>query len=73
MYLKVIKFRKEYAIEKQIPVCNVFSNREAERLVIAKPKTKKEFIAIPGFKEKRYDLFGEEITNRIFDEIKSNI
>ena len=61
LYLQIIRFRKEFAIKKQMPVCNVFTNREAERLVIAKPKTKEEFIAIRGFKEKRYELFGEEI------------
>jgi hypothetical protein len=30
-------------------------------LVINKPTTKAEFVGVKGFKEKRYEMFGEEI------------
>ncbi len=43
--------------------CKIFNNRDAERLVLAKPCSKEEFIKVPGFKEKRYQVFGKEIIN----------
>lgn len=61
LYYELLTFRKRYYLKNNIPACNVFTNRDAEMLVKAKPKTKKEFISIKGFKEKKYEMFGEEI------------
>ena len=60
LYLKLLKIRKEISKSKNIPPCNIFNNREAELLVINKPTTKAEFVGVKGFKEKRYEMFGEE-------------
>ena len=59
--LKLLKIRKEISNSKNMPPCNIFNNREAELLVINKPTTKAEFVGVKGFKEKRYEMFGEEI------------
>ena len=44
-----------------MPACNIYNNKEAELLVINKPKTKAEFLNIKGFKNKRYEMFGDDI------------
>ncbi len=61
LFLEVIKFRKKYAEMNKMPICNVFTNIEAEELVIKKPRNKEEFMNIKGFKNKRYEMFGEDI------------
>lgn len=61
LYIKILEFRKEYGIVHNIPFCNVFTNKDAEQLVICKPKNKEEFVRVKGFKEKKFHLFGEEI------------
>ena len=68
LYLKILDFRKEYSNKMNMPICNVFNNKEAELLVKAKPVTKEEFVKIKGFKEKRYEMYGEELIN-IFTNI----
>jgi len=69
IYIEILEFRKNYANIKSVPICNVFNNKEAEQLVISKPKTKEEFINVRGFKEKRYLMYGEEII-KIFKKYK---
>ena len=69
IYIEILEFRKNYANIKNVPICNVFNNKEAEQLVISKPKTKEEFINVRGFKEKRYLMYGEEII-KIFKKYK---
>ena len=61
LYIKVLEIRKRVGESLNIPLCNVFNNKEAELLVINKPKSKEEFISIKGFKEKRYEMYGEDI------------
>ncbi len=61
LYIKILELRKKIAGVINVPVCNIFNNREAEMLVIYKPKTKEEFIRVKGFKEKRYEMFGEDV------------
>ena len=61
MYIKVLEIRKRVGESLNIPLCNVFNNKEAELLIRKKPKTKEEFISIKGFKERRYEMYGEDI------------
>lgn len=63
LYCKVLEIRNEIHKNNNIPTHYIFNNRDAERLVLAKPCSKEEFIKVPGFKEKRYQLFGKEIIN----------
>lgn len=63
LYCKVLDIRNEIHKKNNIPMHYIFNNKEAERLVLAKPCSKDEFIKVQGFKEKRYQLFGEEIIN----------
>lgn len=60
-YLKIIELRKYLAKKYNMPACNIYNNKEAELLVINKPKTKDEFLNIKGFKNKRYEMFGDDI------------
>lgn len=68
MYLKVLEVREEYYKQSGLPIPYVFTNREAENLVLAKPKSKEEFIKVNGFKEKRYEQFGEKIIKIFINE-----
>lgn len=60
-YLKIVELRKYLAKKYNMPACNIYNNKEAELLVINKPKTKDEFLNIKGFKNKRYEMFGDDI------------
>lgn len=62
-FIKLLELRKKYSLENDVPICNVFSNKDAERMARAKPQTKEDFLSISGFKEKRYEMFGQEIIN----------
>lgn len=61
LYCEMLKIREKVHRECGLPIPYIFTNIEAENMIKAKPKTKEEFIQVPGFKEKRYLLFGEEI------------
>ncbi len=61
LYCKMLKIRERLHREYDLPIHYIFTNKEAENMVKIKPKNKEEFIRVPGFKEKRYLLFGEEI------------
>lgn len=61
IYLKIIDIRTKIHKDTNMPIPYIFTNKEAENLVLFKPKTKDEFMMVPGFKEKRYNLLGEEI------------
>lgn len=63
LYLKLLKLRKELSKKYNVPICNIFNNKSAEELVMKKPKCKGDFIKIKGFKETKYEMFGEEIIN----------
>ena len=43
----------------------IFNNSELEDLVSIRPTDKKTFIAIPGFGEKKFELYGNEIVKII--------
>ena len=60
-YIQILNLRKELSKKYNMPACNIYNNKEAELLVINKPKSKEEFIAIRGFKEKRFEMFGVEV------------
>lgn len=61
LYVKLLELRKSIAYKYNIPFCNVFNNIEAERLIEIKPINKEQFLTVKGFKEKKYEMFGEEI------------
>lgn len=61
LYEEILEYRRDKARKIGIPVCNVFINQNAENLVLYKPLTKDEFMKVPGFKEKKYMLYGEDI------------
>lgn len=71
LYEEILECRRKIAKFKQIPICNVFLNRDAESLVLYKPTTKEEFVMVPGFKEKKYLLCGQEIIEIIKKHNKS--
>ena len=60
LYEELLELRREIAKRTELPLCNIFLNRDAENLVLHKPVTKEEFILVPGFKERKYLLCGEE-------------
>lgn len=60
-YIELIKLRKKISKRLNIPACNVYNNKEAEALVINKPTNKEEFMNVKGFKEKRYEMFGDDV------------
>ena len=61
LYEELLEFRRRLAKERGIPMCNIFLNRDAENMVLKKPKTPEELMNIPGIKYKKYLLFGEEV------------
>ena len=73
LYEELLEFRRDLAKKLGWPLCNIFLNRDAQSLVINKPMNKSDFISIPGFKERKYMLFGEDIIsiiNKYIDEEK---
>lgn len=63
LYIKLIELRSHLSKKINCPPCNIYTNKSAELLVKNKPTNKKEFISVPGFKEKKYNIFGEEVIN----------
>lgn len=61
LYCKMLKVRERLHRECGLLIHYIFTNKEAENMIKIKPKNKEEFMHVPGFKEKRYLLFGEEI------------
>lgn len=60
-YIELISLRKKLMTKYNMPACNIYNNKEAEMLVLFKPQNKLEFLNIKGFKEKRYQMYGEDI------------
>lgn len=61
LYEELLEYRRKKAKEKNIPACNIFHNKDVEMLVKYKPINKFEFIRVPGFKERKYVLYGKDI------------
>lgn len=61
LYEELLEFRRKLANELNWPLCNLFLNQDAENMVKIKPLTKEEFVKIPGLKERKYNLFGEQV------------
>lgn len=61
LFEEIVEYRRHLAEERRIPACNIFINEVAKQLVIRKPKNPVELMRIPGIKEKKYLLFGEDI------------
>lgn len=69
LYEEILELRRQIAKRLGWPLCNVFINRDAVNLVIRKPVNKEQFVSIPGFKERKYMLCGEEIIALIIKHI----
>lgn len=63
LYEALKKYRYEKAKEKNLLKVQyyIFSNDQLSELVINRPMTKEEFIAIKGFGETKYNEYGEDI------------
>lgn len=61
LYEDLLELRRKIAKRLGWPLCNIFLNRDAVNLVMYKPINKEQFTSIPGFKERKYMLCGEEI------------
>lgn len=61
LYEELLEIRRGISKRLGWPLCNVFLNRDAVNLVIHKPVNKEQLISIPGFKERKYMLCGEDI------------
>ena len=72
IYEGLKKFRFEKAKEKEVPLWFLFNNQQLEALVLNKPKNKEEFISISGFGEKKFEDFGEDIINILWDNKVEN-
>lgn len=62
-------YRLNKSKELNIKPYMVFSNDEMERLIEAYPLNKSQFLNVKGFKEKKYELYGEDIVS-IFNKFK---
>jgi superfamily II DNA helicase RecQ len=69
---KLKKLRKKVSEQKQYAPKNYYAFTDAmlEELVIKLPTTKEELLAIHGFGEIRYKLFGEEIFELTREELR---
>lgn len=72
LYEAILECRRVISKRVNIPLCNIFLNREAEELTLIKPTNKEEFLKVPGFKEKKYLLCGEEVIEIIKNHIARN-
>lgn len=61
LYEEILEFRRKLGKERNLPLCNIFLNSDAENMVKLKPKTPAELMNIPGIKYRKYLLFGEAI------------
>lgn len=61
--LKAYRFNKSKAFK--VKPYYVFNNNEMEQLILMKPRNKEQFLAVPGFGDKKYELFGSEIISII--------
>jgi hypothetical protein len=65
LYLELKEYRLKKSQELNVKPYMIFSNKELDLLVKTKPQTKKALIDLPGFAEKKYELYGEAIMSII--------
>ncbi len=61
LFEKLRTYRWKKAKELNVKPYFIFTNEQLENLIKAKPKTKEQFINIPGFGENKWVRFGEDI------------
>ena len=69
LYESLKKYRFNKSKEQNIPAYKIFTNETLSNIVLSKPKTKNEFIFIPGLSEEQYDKYGKDIINIIYPDI----
>lgn len=66
LYEELRKYRYNKSRELNIPAYEIFTNDTLSNIVLSKPKSKNEFIFIPGLDEEKYEKYGEEIIKIIY-------
>lgn len=69
LYEALRKYRYNKSQELNIPAYKVFTNETLSNIVLSKPKTKNEYIFIPGLDEQHFNKFGEDIIKIIYPNI----
>jgi|TARA_B110000259_G_C14021541_1_gene403225 hypothetical protein len=65
LYEELRDFRLSIANKEGLRAYHVFSNKVLNELVALKPKSKEDFLNIPGLGLKKFDWFGEELITLI--------
>lgn len=68
LFEKLKEYRFDKAKENNQPLWFIYTNDQLADLILNKPKNKEEFISIPGFGERKYELYGEDIIKIIWDK-----
>jgi hypothetical protein len=66
---KLKRYRYTKAKELNIKPYFIFNNNELDLLLSIRPTSKEKFLTIPGFGEKKYEQYGEDIIALINDSI----
>lgn len=72
LYESLRKLRLKLAKQRNVEAYIIFNNEQLSNLVLSRPTNKEEFIAIPGFGERKFDDFGQDIINVIISIINKN-
>lgn len=71
----ILEELKQYRLNKSkelnIKPYLIFNNEEMERILNNYPLTKTDFIKVKGFKDKKYEMYGEDIINILKSHITS--
>jgi hypothetical protein len=70
LFDKLKKYRYNKAKELHIKPYYIFNNNELKQLISIRPTSKEMFLNVPGFAEKKFEQFGEDIIAFINDSIK---
>lgn len=69
LYIKLKNYRYTKAKELNIKPYFIFNNNELEQLLSIRPTSKKVFLTVPGFGEKKYEQYGDDIIALIEESI----
>ncbi len=73
LLLKLKILRKELAQKSSIPAFIIFSDATLIAMAAQKPKTEREFLALPGVSNKKYDKYGPQFIKLICDHIAKTV
>ena len=66
---KLKRYRYTKAKELNIKPYFIFNNNELDQLLSIRPTSKEKFLSVPGFGEKKYEQYGEDIIALITENI----